>query len=372
MLGQVIVVGFDIKLGSLGAVRMPVQEISLSPSCYRLHRFGMHPRESHPRRLHMILNRRSLVAGLAATGTVGIGLRAARAQSFKARQYHPQPAASHLHVYLTKLWDAVRAETGGRLNVTVYAKNKGGRMADPEVLKLIQAGELEFFVLNGNILSQAHPSADIQGIPFAFATSEQVTSLTDGELGALMRRELAGAGVCLIPYGCMENGFKHITSVAKPIRDAADLVGFRMRTPGGKLFVEFYKALGAEPKIFGFNRLYQVLAERQVDGQENPLVIAEEDKLYEVCRYLSLTNRQWAGYNMIANNAYWRHLPIDIQDTVVRNANIYVAQQRAFVLAYNARLEQTLRDRGMIVNMADVESFRRRLISAHFYRNCRQ
>jgi len=320
----------------------------------------------------MILNRRSLVAGLAATGTVGIGLRAARAQSFKARQYHPQPAASHLHIYLTKLWDAVRAETGGRLDVTVYAQNNGVPIADPEILKLIQSGELEFFVLNGNILSQAHPSADIQGIPFAFTTSEQVTSLTDGELGALMRRELAGAGVYLIPFGGMENGFKHITSVAKPIRDAADLEGFRMRTPGGKLFVEFYKALGAEPKIVGFNRLYQALAERQVDGQENPLVIAEENKLYEVCKYLSLTNHQWAGFNMLANNAYWQRLPADIQDVVVRNAKIYVAQQRTFVRAANAGLEKTLRERGMIVNTVDVDSFRKRLIGANFYRDWRQ
>ncbi len=199
-----------------------------------------------------------------------------------------------------------------------------------------------------------------------------MTSLTDGELGALMRQELAGAGVYLIPFGGMENGFKHITSVAKPIRDAADLQGFRMRTPGGKLFVEFYKALGAEPKIIGFNGLYQALAERQVDGQENPLVIAEENKLYEVCRYLSLTNHQWAGYNMIANNAYWQHLPTDIHDTVVRNAKLYVAQQRAFVRAANARLEQTLRDRGMIVNLVDVASFRERLISAHFYRDWRK
>jgi TRAP-type transport system periplasmic protein len=320
----------------------------------------------------MVLNRRSLIAGLAAVGALGVAPRLVRAQSFKARQYHPQPAASHLHIYLTKLWDAVRTETGGRLDVTVYAQNNGVPIADPDILKQLQAGELEFFVLNGNILSQAHPSADIQGIPFAFTTSEQVTSLTDGALGDLMRRELAGAGVYLIPFGGMENGFKHITSVAKPIHDAADLEGFRMRTPGGKLFVEFYKALGAEPRIFGFNRLYQALAAHEVDGQENPLVIAEENKLYEVCRYLSLTSHQWAGYNMLANNAYWQRLPADIQDSVVRNTKIYVAQQRAFVRAANEGLEQTLRGRGMIVNTVDVDSFRKRLIGAHFYRDWRR
>ena len=305
-------------------------------------------------------------------GAVGIGSRSARAQSFKARQYHPQPAASHLHVYLTRLWDAVRVEIRGWLDVTVYPQNNGVAIADPDILKQLQAGELEFFVLNGNILSQAYPPADIQGIPFAFSSSEQVTALTDGDLGALMREGLAAAGVYLIPFGGMENGFKHITSVDKPIRAAADLEGFRMRTPGGRLFVEFYKALGAEPKIVGFNRLYQALAEHQVDGQENPFVIAEENRLYEVCRYLSLTNHQWAGYNMIANDAYWQRLPEDIQDIVIRAARTYVGQQRAFVRAANASLEQSLRGHGMIVNAVDVDSFRRRLVEAHFYRDWRQ
>src|SRR5580698_10543572 len=120
------------------------------------------PTEFRPRRSPMALNRRSIVAGLAATGALGVASRAARAQSFKARQYHPQPVTSHLHIYLTKLWDAVRVETGGRLDVTVCAQNNGLPIADPDILKQIQSGELEFFVLNGNILSQAHPVADIQ------------------------------------------------------------------------------------------------------------------------------------------------------------------------------------------------------------------
>jgi tripartite ATP-independent transporter DctP family solute receptor len=318
----------------------------------------------------MVPSRRSVIAGLVSSLT--IGPRYARAQTFVARQYHPQPVGSHLHIYLTKLWDAVRAETGGQLDVTVHAQNNGAIIADPDILKLLQSGGLEFFVLNGNILSQAAPSADIQGIPFAFTNSEQVTSLMDGQLGDLMRRGLAAAGVYLIPFGCMENGFKHITSVSKAIRTSDDLEGFRMRTPGGKLFVEFYQALGAEPRIVGFNRLYQALAEGQVDGQENPLVIAEENRLYEVCKYLSMTSHQWAGYNMIVNNEFWQRLPAQIQEIVIRNTKTYVAQQRAFVRAANANLEQTLRHRGMVVNTVDIESFRERLRRTNFYRNWRR
>jgi tripartite ATP-independent transporter DctP family solute receptor len=319
----------------------------------------------------MVRSRRSFIAGLVGA-SLGVWPRSARSQNFVARQYHPQPVGSHLHIYLTKLWDAVRIETRGQLDVTVYPQNNGATIADPDVLKQLQSGGLEFFVLNGNILSQAHPSADIQGIPFAFTSSEQVTSLMDGKLGDLMRDGLSAAGVYLIPFGCMENGFKHITSVSKPIRTAADLEGFRMRTPGGKLFVEFYKALGAEPRIVGFNRLYQALAEGQVDGQENPLVIAEENKLYEVCKYLSMTSHQWAGYNMIANIGFWRRLPIQVQEIVIRNTKTYVAQQRALVRAANANLEQMLRQHGMLVNAVDTESFRERLRDADFYRDWRR
>src|SRR5882672_2106576 len=105
---------------------------------------------------------------------------------------------------------------------------------------------------------------------------------------------------------------------------------------------------------------------------KNPLVIAEENRLYEVCKYLSMTSHQWAGYNMIVNNEFWQRLPAQIQGTVIRNTKTYVAQQRAFVRAANANLEQTLRHRGMVVNTVDIESFRERLRAAKFYRNWRQ
>jgi TRAP-type transport system periplasmic protein len=110
----------------------------------------------------MVPSRRSLIAGLVGA-SLSIWPRSARSQTFVARQYHPQPVGSHLHIYLTKLWDAVREETRGQL--TVYPQNNGAIIADPDVLKQLQSGGLEFFVLNENILSQAHPSADIQGIP---------------------------------------------------------------------------------------------------------------------------------------------------------------------------------------------------------------
>jgi TRAP-type transport system periplasmic protein len=243
----------------------------------------------------MTISRRALTGLSAATLGAMAMPNLLRAQSFQGRQYHVQPEGSHLQIYLEKIWSAVREETNGRLSVTVYPRNNGVAAGDPELLQQVQEGGLEFFTLNGNILSRAHPAADIQGIPFAFSSGAQIGALNDGEFGTYLRRELVTRGVQLIPSGAMENGFKQITSAVKPIEKAHDLRGFKMRVPNGKLFIGFYKALGADPKIVNFNRLYEALAEREVDGQENPLVIVEENKLYEVCKYLSLNRLQHAG-----------------------------------------------------------------------------
>jgi tripartite ATP-independent transporter DctP family solute receptor len=294
-----------------------------------------------------------------------------RAQSFQARQYQAQPEGSHLQIYLEKIWNAVRAETDGRLSVTVHPRNNGVAEGEPELLEQIQRGELEFAMFNGTFLARIHPAADIQSIPFAYSESRQAAALIDGDFGAYLRQELAAKGVQLIPFGGMENGFKQITSAAKPIEKVDDLRGFKMRVPNGKLFVAFYKALGADPKPLNFNRLYQALAKGDVEGQENPLAMVEENKLYEVCKYLSLTSHQWAGFNILGSQKFWERLPEDLQEAVIRNVKKYVPQQRAYVQALNAGAEARLKARGMTVIKADIASFRNALIESGFYKEWR-
>jgi len=58
--------------------------------------------------------------------------------------------------------------------------------------KLLQSGDLDSSVLNGNILIRL-PSADIQGIPLAF-TNANIDLLTDGKLAPHAAR-LADAGI---------------------------------------------------------------------------------------------------------------------------------------------------------------------------------
>ncbi len=285
------------------------------------------------------------------------GFADTRAQ-WTARQFHNQPEQSHQHKFLVKLWDAVRKETNGRFACTVFARNANIAGSDPAALKMLISGELEFFTLMGGILGKEVPVTEIQGLPFAFSSHQQVHRVMDGELGNYLRREMAAKGIYGFPRGLLENGFRHISMIDGPIRGAGDLRGKKIRVPDGEMFTDLFRTLGAEPVIVNIRELYDSLKTRRVDGQENPLVVTEVNKLYEVTRYLSMTSHMWSGFNMLANLKFWNALPGGVRGIISRNVVKYVAQQRRYTNGFNRTLSTQLAQRGMLINTADTTTFR--------------
>lgn len=284
----------------------------------------------------------------------------------QAKQVHAQPRASHLHKFLEDLWSAVKAETGGRLDVTVHPDSMNIAGAGQNVLKTVQAGEIELHVLMGPALEHIVPAMAIQGMPFAFSSSAEVARVMDGALGDYLSKELAAKGLWAPRGGLMENGFRQIVSVDKPIRTVDDFAGYRMRVPKGRVFSDVFESLGATPVHVTVDALYAALRDRTVDGQENPLVVAEEHRLFEVTRYVSMTNHIWSGFNLYGNLEFWKRVPSDVQAVVERNVRKHVAAQREHVQGLNKALETRLVERGMRFNDADTASFRRAL-SGGFY-----
>src|SRR6266705_2430100 len=279
-----------------------------------------------------------------------------RAPQWQAKQFHNQPAQSHQHQFLIDMWEQVKKETDGRLAVTVYPQNNNIPGSDPGALDMLQSGELEFFTLMGGILGRKVPVAEIQGLPFAFTSHAQVHRANDGALGEYLGRE------------CAANGFRHISMVERPVRTADDLRGVRIRVPDGQMFRDLFASLEAQPVTVNIRDLYEALKARRVDAQENPLVITEVNKLYEVTRYISITNHMWSGFNLLANLGFWEGLPADVQEVVQRNVKKYVAAQRAYTNNLNRGLETTLAGRGMVFNAADVTTFRRKLGGGFYQR----
>jgi TRAP-type C4-dicarboxylate transport system substrate-binding protein len=127
--------------------------------------------------------------------------------------------------------------------------------------------------------------------------------------------------------------------------------------------VEAWKALGAAPVVANLNKLYETLKSGTAEAQTNPLATAEFLKLYEVQKYVSLTNHGWSGFNLIANWKLWQRFPADVQQIIERNAMKFARLQRADHETLNLEFRTKLAQQGMTFNEADTSSFRPRLAS---------
>ena len=94
-------------------------------------------------------------------------------------------------------------------------------------------------------------------------------------------------------------GFRNVTNSLRPINASEDVKGLKLRTPPELQIQASMEALGAVVQATAFPELYLALAQKVVDGQENPIAVIYYNKLYEVQKHLAITrhiyNNLWTS-----------------------------------------------------------------------------
>src|SRR5213076_215764 len=148
------------------------------------------------------------------------------------------PADHPGSVRIKEAAEAIRKETGGRIDLQVYPASQLG--SEPDMISQTRSGAVDFMSTAGTNLQTLVPTAGINGVAFAFKDYDVVWAAMDGDLGAYVRAALAK--VNLHAYDkCLDNGYSNITSATKPIATPADLKGFKIRVPGIPIWISMFK-----------------------------------------------------------------------------------------------------------------------------------
>jgi tripartite ATP-independent transporter DctP family solute receptor len=246
----------------------------------------------------------------------------------------------------------------------VYASSALG--GDTAMLAQTISGALQMYSLAGDILAPREPSAGIMGVGFAFPGYGPNWAAMDGELGAWYRGMAEKHGLYTMEKA-FDHGFRNITTRNKPINTPDDLRGFKIRLPVAPTLISLFKSLGASPTALNFGEVYSALQTGIVDGQENPLVLIDTAKLYEVQKYCSLTNHVWSGFHVSFNVAAWKKLPPDVQEIVHRVFTAEALAERRDFVTMTQSEQQNLSGKGLTFNSPDNEPFRDALTKSGFY-----
>ncbi len=208
--------------------------------------------------------------------------------------------------YFKKL---VEERTRGAVKIEVYANSV--LYKDKEEMEALQLGAVQMLAPTpGKFGPLGVKEFEALDLPYLFDSLADEIRVTSGPIGQGLLARLENKGIHGLAF--WNNGFKEMTS-NKALRTPDDFKGQKLRIQSSKVIEAQMRAVGAIPQVLTFSELYHALQTGVVDGQENPNNVIFPSKLYEVQKYLTMSDHGYHGYAVITNAKFWAGLPPDIR-----------------------------------------------------------
>ena len=173
-----------------------------------------------------------------------------------------------------------------------------------------------------DFFADANPEYNLFTVPFLVSGWEQALRLLGSEFTRGVN-ERARANGFHVPATGISQGFRAHTNNKRPIRTPDDLKGLKMRVPMQDVYVRTALAFGTNPQELPAVEIYQALQTGVVDGQDNPPANIHDYKMYEVSKYMTVTNYATGPDPFLVNLKWYERLPDDLKsifDEVAREA----------------------------------------------------
>ena len=267
---------------------------------------------------------------------------------------HPLAADHPWTIALEGMAKDVKEATKGEVEIQIFPAGQLGSEID--VANGLKMGTIEMGVFGTASLHPLDIRMGIEELPYAWPKRESAYAALDGDLGNELNKIMEKQGI--IGLSWWEAGYRQTTNNRNPINSVGDFKGLKIRVPNNAMRIETFKLLGAEPTPIAFAEVFTALQQGAVDGQENPLVTIQSSKLYEVQKYLSITNHIWgSGYLAISKQAF-DDLSPEQQKILREKAQIWRDKERKMIRESEEKAVQDLKNAGMQVTEPNYQEFK--------------
>lgn len=306
-----------------------------------------------------ISRRHALALGLGA-GTAMFAPRLANAQSVSLRYGHNNEPASVAGAQADWFAEALAKHSGGDIAVQVYPSSQLGKLQ--ELAEAVSLGTIAFsHNTAGGIGSLYEPFAALD-TPYLYRDVDHLMKVMDVNSPVMteLNEGLIQAANVRVIYAHYF-GRRHLTC-NQAIMSPADLAGMKIRAVPFPIYQTAVEGMGAAPVPVDWSEVPTALATGVVAGQENPVNVILNVKLYEVQSHLMLTGHMSNAEVVVMNEDNWQALS-ETQKEAVREAAAEIRDRATKAIEENEEKDtQALRDAGMTVigeeDGLDVEAFR--------------
>ena len=267
----------------------------------------------------------------------------ASAQEVKLRASGHFPAGHTASIGMEILNSELGRLTKGQVTIDYFPGSQlGGAF---EGVDQVRTGQIDIDVGGPEWFGRVVPAIDVVNLPFLASGDKHAYCIIDTGLAEHLGKKSEEGG--LVVLGWMSNGARHVTNNERPLKSVDDVAGLKLRTPPSEVYLETFRALGANPTPIDIKELYQALQQGVVDGQENPYGNIMVRKFDEVQKYLSNTGHFFSWAWVVMNKDSYEKLSASHRAALHEAAFRAVAAQRALAERENKAAISVLVERGM-------------------------
>lgn len=248
--------------------------------------------------------------------------------------------------------EEVSEKSGGRIQINLTT---GGSLGSQrEIIEGVNLGTIEMGMGEAGIYVNYIPEFGVLNLPFLYDSEEEFFSVMDGEVGQKYEKMLEESTNLKIQswlYGGMRDVY-----ATKEMNSLEDLKGMKIRTPESSIYVETFKALGANPTAVAATEMYTALQQGIVEGMEGSSETGYTYKIYEVAENCLETGHVYADISLIINKNVYNSLPDDLKQVLDEcGENLEKNERQMFIEAAEGYKEHMI-ENGVVYKPIDREA----------------
>ena len=218
----------------------------------------------------------------------------------------------------TKFAELVKEKTKGQINIKPYFGSALLKGAQLKSSQMVAKGVIDCALDSTINISPVIPSANVFHLPFFLNDFENLDKVKNGAAGRAIFAAMEAKR--LQPLAWAENGFRQLSNSKIAVKTPADMKGMRVRVVGNPMFIDTFKALGADPVNMNWGDAVAGFQQGVVDGQENPVGVLIPVQIFQYHKYATMWNYLVDPLIFYWNQRQWKKFPREIQDAIMEAA----------------------------------------------------
>ncbi|NMB16808.1 MAG: TRAP transporter substrate-binding protein [Firmicutes bacterium] len=251
---------------------------------------------------------------------MALSLGSSAKQVYHIKMGHVEPMGTPLDQGWNVFKQYVEAESGGRIKVEVYPACQLGGME--ELFQSAMTGTLQMAQGDEGAMASYYEPFLVASIPYLFPNEEVGLRFYDSDFfqEVINKGLIENTGVRFLAGASY--GFRCWTNNVRPLKEVKDFQGLKLRVMATPLFIKYVEALKGGATPISFAELYSALQQGVVDGQENPVSVIWDQRLYEVQKYLTVDEHVLGVNSMLINEDFYQSLPDDLKTIILTGARL--------------------------------------------------